>query len=653
MALKIKTRPRLFKSIAVLAVLTVFIFSLGNYLYHPRAHAQIFITSGTTWTVPADWSSANNTIEVIGGGGGGGSGFSDSSGSGGEGGGGGGAGAYSKATNVALSPGSIVTVNIGSGGSGGTTGAAGVTGSGGTAGGDTYLCNSTTNCSSISGSSVVIGAKGGSGGGPGASGVVGASGTGGQATASIGSTKFNGGSGGAGGPTNSGAGGGGGGGGGAGGPNTAGNTATTPTGINGTAGGQGDGTAGGGGGAANGGTGGNGTEYDGSHGSGGGGGGGNGITRGSGTNGGNGGQYGAGGGAGGGNGSKQGSGGGGGNGIQGMIRITYNYTVQEDYRWRLDDGNETTGTSLAAQDTAASITYGTNVRLRISLANLGDATTFSYRLEYAPYDNGCFTWTAIPNSATTEHFNTYTTSGYSDQAASTNVASGPGVITDPAGFSFTAGKLVQSPSNTATNQVLGAQNFTELEYAIQPNANATNKTYCFRVTTSAGTPLDSYVNYPILNINYPPLAPTIYSVVNGSTNVPRLPVFQLKSIDYNRDYLRYRIEICTANSWPCASGAITYDQTSSQTCWTGQDTQAATAYQGRSNLLNSAMAICSLQPADMLSPNTVYYMRAKAIDPGGSNTYSSYSSVVSFTTSTLEIQIIGGTNIRGGTKVGN
>src|SRR3989344_3242542 len=31
----------------------------------------IFLTSGTSWTVPADWNSSNNTIEVIGGGGGG------------------------------------------------------------------------------------------------------------------------------------------------------------------------------------------------------------------------------------------------------------------------------------------------------------------------------------------------------------------------------------------------------------------------------------------------------------------------------------------------------------------------------------------------------------------------------------------------------
>jgi hypothetical protein len=56
-----------------------------------------YLTSGTTWTVPADWNNANNTIEVIGGGGGGGA---NSTGDVGTGGGGGG---YAKVTNKTLS----------------------------------------------------------------------------------------------------------------------------------------------------------------------------------------------------------------------------------------------------------------------------------------------------------------------------------------------------------------------------------------------------------------------------------------------------------------------------------------------------------------------------------------------------------------------
>ena len=93
----------------------------------------IFLKSGTSWTVPNDWNSLNNTIECIGGGGAG-------SGSGG----GGGGGAYSKKNNLTLSPGASITYAVGSGGA--STGA----------GGDTWF-----NGASLAASSV--GANGGAG----------------------------------------------------------------------------------------------------------------------------------------------------------------------------------------------------------------------------------------------------------------------------------------------------------------------------------------------------------------------------------------------------------------------------------------------------------------------------------------------------------
>src|ERR1039458_5344659 len=58
----------------------------------------IFLSStNASYTVPSDWNSANNTIEVIGAGGGG----SDSVSGVGSGGGG---GAYSKSVNITLTP---------------------------------------------------------------------------------------------------------------------------------------------------------------------------------------------------------------------------------------------------------------------------------------------------------------------------------------------------------------------------------------------------------------------------------------------------------------------------------------------------------------------------------------------------------------------
>ena len=232
---------------------------------------KIYLDSGTSFVIPGDWNSSNNSIEVIGGGGGGGTPSALCSA-------GGGGGAYSKAANVSLTAGASVTYAIGD------------RGIEQTAGGDTYFCNSTLNCASISGTAVQAGAKGGNG----ASG--GTGGSGGASASGVGSTKFSGGNGAGTGSST------GGGGGGAAGLNGAGNNGS------GTTGGSGDAGNGGAGGTANN-PGGAGTEYDSVHGSGGGGGG----------------ATGAGGGAAGGNFGGAGGGGcaSGGIGKRGMIVLTY------------------------------------------------------------------------------------------------------------------------------------------------------------------------------------------------------------------------------------------------------------------------------------------------------------------------------------------
>jgi hypothetical protein len=206
----------------------------------------VFLTSGTSWTVPSNWNSSNNTVEVVGGGGGGAK-------SAGVSGGGGGGGAYSKVTNVTLAPGGTVSYAAGAGGArdGGT-------------GGDTYFCNSTSNCASISGSAVRVGAKGGAGGSSTSGGAGGASGSG------VGSTKYSGGNGADGSGSYAG------GGAGAAGLHGDGNNAPSTGVMPGGAGDAGYGGAGGVGSSGGSGAqaGGAGTEWDSTHGSGGGGGGG-------------------------------------------------------------------------------------------------------------------------------------------------------------------------------------------------------------------------------------------------------------------------------------------------------------------------------------------------------------------------------------------
>jgi hypothetical protein len=156
---------------------------------------QIFIISGTSWTVPADWNSADNRVEVIGGGGGGQTANSSFAGSGA------GGGAYSKIANISLGGGNTIAIQVGEGGLPSAVG------------GDTWF-----NGTSIGTSSV--GAKGGGGGADNSGGF------GGSASSGLGETKFSGGNGAAVGGSNpwTGAGGGG-----AAGPNGAGGDGGSPS----------------------------------------------------------------------------------------------------------------------------------------------------------------------------------------------------------------------------------------------------------------------------------------------------------------------------------------------------------------------------------------------------------------------------------------
>lgn len=239
----------------------------------------IVLTAGATWTVPADWNNANNSVECIGGGQGGQDGVascvSATPGTGGVG------GSYAKSSNFSLTPGASVNIQIGAGSAHALSPSAG---------GDTWFSSSAT-----------LQAKGGA-----------------SAASNVGTTTHTGGAAGGVGAQS------GGGGGGAAGLNGNGNPGVTPGGALGGAGGSGDagsgGSAGAGGNPTNGGPGGNGAEYTatagGTFGSGGGGGGGSSSP----GNGGAGGNYGAGGGGGG---AVIPTSALGGNGTQGIIVITY------------------------------------------------------------------------------------------------------------------------------------------------------------------------------------------------------------------------------------------------------------------------------------------------------------------------------------------
>ncbi|MFH0891862.1 MAG: DUF2341 domain-containing protein [Candidatus Falkowbacteria bacterium] len=195
-------------------------------------------------------------------------------------------------------------------------------------------------------------------------------------------------------------------------------------------------------------------------------------------------------------------------------------TEQIHYRWRKDDGTETTATWLEAEDTGSAtlgpqIGKGSTTRLRLAVVNIGGgAANYAYRLEYASSTDGCATppsyWAAVPITAGGEDFEMATSSYFDDDDNTTATTS------NPEGYTFVDGRMVEDSSNTSAVISLPENRYTEIEYMIAVTDNASDAgTYCFRVTNS-GAELDAYDIYPIVTLS-------------GNTN--NAPVFTLGPSD--------------------------------------------------------------------------------------------------------------------------
>ena len=183
--------------------------------------------------------------------------------------------------------------------------------------------------------------------------------------------------------------------------------------------------------------------------------------------------------------------------------------------------------------------------------------------------------------------------GWSGQNTQTSTAYTPGTQ---------ATYTLQSPLSTSTT-------YYWRSYAIDPNgANSWSATQAspYSFTT-----------------NSTPATPTLDLPANSATNVTTTTVFKTTATDADSDYLRYKIKVCTNNAMTIA--CQTFDQTSSQTGWSGQNTQTSTAY------TSGTQATYTVQTP--LSVNTTYYWQSYAIDPAGLNTFTTAQAVPnSFTT---------------------
>jgi len=152
-----------------------------------------------------------------------------------------------------------------------------------------------------------------------------------------------------------------------------------------------------------------------------------------------------------------------------------------------------------------------------------------------------------------------------------------------------------------------------LTFGMTSNATATNR--------PAGSSM--FIAVSGSTGNSAPATPSLDSPSDTATNQSATPALKTTTTDTDSDYLRYKIQVCDDSNM--TTNCSTFDQTSSQTGWSGQDTESNSAY------ASGTQATYTLQST--LNYSQTYYWRSYAIDPAGSNTWSStQGSPYSFTT---------------------
>ncbi len=174
-------------------------------------------------------------------------------------------------------------------------------------------------------------------------------------------------------------------------------------------------------------------------------------------------------------------------------------TNQAHYRWRNDNGSETSATWNNFEDNQSSIVLGTNIRLRFMISNSGglSAGGIRHELEYAEKITTCSSavgWQTAPND-NSRHWRMSDSADLTDAASTTDISNG--LSNTAANFVVGEVKDIDSQTNAIA---LPSDSFTELEFSISPTNNAVDATYCFRLTDAGDSSGFTYSVYPEISL---------------------------------------------------------------------------------------------------------------------------------------------------------
>ncbi|HPG42040.1 MAG TPA: T9SS type A sorting domain-containing protein [bacterium] len=163
---------------------------------------------------------------------------------------------------------------------------------------------------------------------------------------------------------------------------------------------------------------------------------------------------------------------------------TWALGVQGHYRWRNDNGNETSATWKEAEDGATSEGPGYNFRLRIELYNLSAETAYNATLKLS-YSTDESNWIDITTDGSTNAFKLAPSSNFTDGDAVTDQ------LTNSNGGVHNGGQMIESSNTFAVSLPLSAS--LEFEWCLQATANAVHGTtyyFIMRESDNDGIPVD-------------------------------------------------------------------------------------------------------------------------------------------------------------------
>ena len=191
------------------------------------------------------------------------------------------------------------------------------------------------------------------------------------------------------------------------------------------------------------------------------------------------------------------------------------FLTQANWRWRNDDGSETTATWKANQNTQAIQTVtGAIWRLRLEVYNnTGNSVDIFDTLQYATSISG--PWINLDVTAGSNPFTIAGVSAFVVQAEPTTSQ-----LAGVAGYTFSPGKVMVD-SMVLKNISMADQQHSEFEWAIKSNSNILpNTTYYFRQFGSTASPLDAGMTYPsLITAGVLPIKLTGFNVIRENKKI--------------------------------------------------------------------------------------------------------------------------------------